>query len=227
MALIEVQQGSAEWLTMRCGAVTASRMADVLAKLKKGGDSQARKNYKAELVCERLTNRAYEHYVTPAMEWGIENEKLAKAAYEAETGVEVRPGGLAVHPSIKWLMASPDGYIGEDGLVECKCPTTATHVEWIAAGVVPAEYHPQMLCQMACSEKQFVDFISFDPRLPYALQLFIRRMERDDARIAEMEAEVEKFIGEIEDSIIALSKCKLIDLDPTLVGKLKESLSDA
>jgi putative phage-type endonuclease len=224
MALIEIQQGTAEWLQMRVGSVTASYMANVMEKLKKGGETQARKNYKVELVCERITGLKYEHYVTPSMEWGIENEPLARAAYEVETGFEAKPGGIALHDRIKWLMASPDGLVGEDGLVEFKCPTTATHIEYIGAGVVPPEYHWQMLCQMACSGRKWCDFVSFEPRMPYALQLFIRRMERDDARIAEMEAEVEKFIGEIEDSIIALSKCKLIDLDPSLEGKLKASI---
>src|SRR5580692_6655166 len=225
--LVDVIQQTPEWLKMRVGAITASRLADVMAKLKKGGDSQARKNYKVELVCERITELKYEHYVSPAMQWGIDNEPLARNAYEVETGIETQPGGIALHDRIKWLMASPDGLVGEDGLVEFKCPTTATHIEYISAGVVPPEYHWQMLCQMACSGRQWCDFVSFDPRMPYSLQLFIRRMERDEARIAEMEAEVEKFIGEIEDSIIALSKCKLVDLDPTLVSKLKESLSDA
>lgn len=211
--IVEIQQQTAEWLQMRVGAVTASRVADVMAKSKRGGELQCRKDYKAELVCERLTNLKYEHYVTPAMEWGIEHEKLARAAYELETGLIVEAGQLALHDRIKWLMASPDGLVGVDGLVEFKCPTTATHIEYFTGGVVPEEYHWQMLCQMACAQRDWCDFVSYDPRLPGALQLFVRRLNWDQDRITQMEAEVEKFVGEVEDSIIALSKNKAVDTE--------------
>src|SRR5690242_7576908 len=222
--IVEVQQQTPEWLQMRCGAVTASRVADVMAKLKNGGEAAVRASYKAELLCERLTHTAYEHYVSPSMQWGIDNEPLAKASYEIATGFAISSGGLALHPKIKWLMASPDGLVHDDGLVECKCPNTSTHLNYILAGVVPAEYQLQMLCQMACAERQWCDFVSYDPRLPESLQLFVRRFERDDERIKKMEAEVEKFIAEIEDEIILLSKSKLIDLDPSLETKLRESI---
>ena len=212
MALVDIQQQTAEWLQMRIGAVTASRMNDVMAKLKNGNPSQARKDYAAELVCERLTNRASEHFVSRAMEWGIDNEPLAKAAYELEFDVQLQSGGLAMHDRIKWLMASPDGLVGDEGLAEFKCPTTATHIEYFTAGVVPEEYRWQMYCQMACADRKWCDFVSYDPRLPASLELFVRRLERNDEIIAKMEAEVERFIGEVEDSIIALSKSKAIDV---------------
>lgn len=212
MALVDIQQQTAEWLQMRIGAVTASRMNDVMAKLKNGNPSQARKDYAAELVRERLTNRASEHFVSRAMEWGIDNEPLAKAAYELEFDVQLQSGGLAMHDRIKWLMASPDGLVGKDGLVECKCPTTATHIEYFTAGVVPEECRWQMYCQMACADRKWCDFVSYDPRLPASLELFVRRLERNDEIIVKMEAEVERFIGEVEDSIIALSKSKAIDV---------------
>ena len=210
--IVEIQQQTAEWLQMRVGAVTASRVADVMAKSKSSKELACRKDYRAELVCERLMGLKYEHYVTPAMEWGIEHEKLARAAYEMETGLMTEPGQLALHDRIKWLMASPDGLVGEHGLVEFKCPTTATHIEYFTAGVVPEEYHWQMLCQMACAQRDWCDFVSYDPRLPPALQLFIRRLPWDQERIEAMEAEVEKFVAEIEDSIIALSKNKAVDV---------------
>jgi putative phage-type endonuclease len=225
--IVDVQQQTPEWLEMRHGTVTASRVADVMAKLKNGGEAAVRASYKAELLCERLTHLTYEHYVSPSMQWGIDNEPLAKASYEIATGFAISSGGLAMHPKIKWLMASPDGLVHDDGLVECKCPNTSTHLDYILAGVVPPEYHWQMLCQMACAERKWCDFVSYDPRLPESLQLFIRRLEWDGERIAKMEQEVEKFIGEIEDEIILLSKSKLIDLDPSLIGKLKESVGDA
>lgn len=212
MALVDIQQQTAEWLQMRIGAVTASRMKDVMAKLKNGSPSQARKDYAAELVCERLTSRASEHFVSRAMEWGIDNEPLAKAAYELEFDVQLQSGGLAMHDRIKWLMASPDGLVGDEGLAEFKCPTTATHIEYFTAGVVPEEYRWQMYCQMACADRKWCDFVSYDPRLPASLELFVRRLERNDEIIAKMEAEVERFIGEVEDSIIALSKSKAIDV---------------
>ena len=206
MLLVDCIQNSPEWLAMRVGAVTASRVVDVMAKLKrKEGEAQARKDYKAELVCERLTGRACEHFVSSAMEWGVENEPLAKAAYEVRTGLDVDPAGIALHPSIKFFMASPDGLVGDDGLLECKCPNTTTHLEYIIAGVVPAEYQFQMLCQMACAERQWCDFVSYDPRLPKKLQFFVRRLGRDEARIAEMEAEVTKFLGEVDELIAQLN----------------------
>lgn len=227
MSLVEIEQNSADWLAMRVGAVTASRVADVMADLiRKNGEAAVRAHYKAEIVCERLTGRAVDHYVTSEMEWGLKNEPLAKAAYEIATGLEFAPGGIAMHPSIKWLMASPDGLgvIDSNGLLECKCPTTETHLEYILAGVVPAKYQPQMLCQMACAERQWCDFVSFDPRLPKKLQLFVRRLERDNRRIAAMEAEVVRFLAEVDEVIEKINKCNLIDLDPTLTTKLRQSI---
>lgn len=224
MPLVDVEQQSAEWLQMRIGCVTASRVADVMARLKSGGEAMARKNYKAEIICEMLTGRAAEHFVTPAMEWGIDNEQFARNAYEVELETVIEPGGFALHERITRLGASPDGLVGDDGLVEFKCPTTATHLGYIIGGVVPAEYHWQMLCQMACADRQWCDFVSFDPRLPKKLQLFVRRFERDDARIAEMEAEVEKFLWECVEQVKALDKTKFIDVS-TLEGKLQESLN--
>lgn len=222
--IVEVEQQSPDWLSMRIGAVTASRVRDVMAKLKNGEEAATRAAYKAELVCERLTSLAYEHYVSPSMQWGIDNEPLAKASYELATGLAIDPGGLAVHPKIKWLMASPDGLVGEHGLIECKCPNTSTHLGYILAGVVPPDYQPQMLCQMACAERQWCDFVSYDPRLPERLQLFVRRFERDNERIKRMESDVEQFLAEVEEEIALLDKSTLIDLDPALETKLRESL---
>lgn len=224
MALIEVEQGSAEWLQMRTGCVTGSRMADVMAKLKrKDGEAQCRQDYKAEIVCEILTGRAAEHYVSPAMLWGVENEIFARNAYELEV-FSTEPVGFALHDSIKRLGASPDGLVGTDGLVEFKCPTTATHIDYIIKGVVPAEYHWQMLCEMACTGRDWADFVSYDPRLPKRLQLFVRRFERDEARIAEMEVEVTKFLAEVDEAIAKLNSSTLVDLDPTLQSRLQASL---
>jgi putative phage-type endonuclease len=227
MPLVEVEQGTAEWLQMRTGCVTGSRVADVMAKLKrKDGEAQSRADYKAQIVSEILTGRAADHYVSPAMEWGKENEIFARGVYEVEVG-SIEPVGFALHSKIARFGASPDGLVGTDGLVEFKCPNTSTHIDYILAGVVPAEYQWQMLAEMACAERQWCDFVSYDPRLPKRLQLFVRRLERDDSRIAEMEAEVVKFLAEVDELIAKLNKSTLVDLDPTLESKLRASLETA
>jgi len=228
MPLVEgLEQGTAEWLQMRIGIVTGSRVADVMAKLKrKDGEAQCRADYKAELICERLTGLTYEHYVSPAMEWGLQNEIFARNAYEGAVG-DVQLVGFALHSRINRFGASPDGLVATDGLVQFKCPNTATHIEYIIGGVVPAQYQWQMLAEMACAERQWCDFVSYEPRLPKKLQLFVRRFERDEARIREMESEVEKFLGEADEAIERLNKSTLVDLDPTLETKLRASIANA
>lgn len=224
MPLVEVEQRSAEWLAMRVGIVTGSRVADVMAKLKrKEGEAQCRADYKAEIVAEILTGRAAQHYVSPSMEWGVENELFARSVYEVELGA-IEPVGFALHSKIARFGASPDGLVGEDGLVEFKCPNTATHIDYIIRGVVPAEYQCQMLAEMACAERQWCDFVSYDPRLPKRLQLFVRRFERDEARICEMEKEVEQFLAEVDELIAKVNACTLVDLDLTLESQLRASL---
>lgn len=225
--LVEVEQGSAQWLEMRIGRVTGSRVAEVMACLvRKNGEAAARQAYKAELVCEILTGRAVQHYVTREMEWGIETEILARNAYEIEVA-SVEPVGFAIHPKIERFGASPDGLVGADGLAEFKCPNTATHIDYIMQGVVPAEYHWQMLAEMACAERQWCDFVSYDPRLPKKLQLFVRRLERDNARIARMEAEVRQFLAEVDGVVERINGCDLIDLDGSLETKLRKSMEAA
>lgn len=225
MPLIEVEQGSAEWLQMRIGCVTGSRVAHVMAKLKrKDGEAQCRQDYKTQIACEILTGRAAENYVSTAMEWGIENEIFARGVYEVEVGA-IDQVGFAVHPQIGRFGASPDGLVGADGLVEFKCPNTATHIDYIIQGVIPPEYQWQMLAEMACSERQWCDFVSYDPRLPKRLQMFVRRLERDDARIAEMEAEVVKFLAEVDELIAKLNGSTLVELDLTLETQLRASLA--
>ena len=242
-----IEQQTPDWLAIRVGIVTGSRMADVMAYKLKGGEKADRANYRAELVCEILTGISYEHYISKEMKWGLENEEFARNAYEIKVDSSVeqagsfqeRPDpnsqfstyvdrvGFALHSAIKRFGASPDGLVGKDGLVEFKCPTSLTHIEYIKAGIVPVDYHWQMLAEMACTEREWCDFVSYDPRLPKKQQLFIRRFARDDARIAEMEAEIVKFLGEVDADIEKLKKAKMMDLDTTLVSKLKESLGDA
>lgn len=206
--LIDCEQGSPDWLAMRVGRVTGSRVCDVMATLKKGGDSAARRNYKAEIVCEMLTGLTAEHFVTPAMQWGIENEVFARNAYELEHDATVEPVGFAIHPRMPRFGASPDGLVGDDGLIEIKCPNTATHIDYILGGEVPEAYQPQMLAEMACTGRAWCDFVSFDSRLPKRLKLFVRRFNRDEARIAAMESEVAKFLAEVDETLERLKKVK-------------------
>lgn len=204
MRTIDCIQGSAEWLAARCGKITASRMADVLSVLKKGGEGADRRNYRIELIAERLSGRYEDHYVSPEMAWGSEFEEMARAAYEIQTGTMADTAGFVLHPCFDFAGASPDALIGDDGGLEIKCPKTTTHIRWMMAGTVPEEHQPQMLWNMACCERAWWDFVSFDPRLPEGLKTFIVRLPRDEARIAEMECEVERFNEEVEAAIAAL-----------------------
>ena len=200
-------QGSEAWFAQRLGRVTASRLVDVLAKLKTG-EAAARANYRAELVAERLTGKAAESFTNAAMKWGTDCEPLARAAYEAEFGVLVDEVGMIQHPSIEWAGASPDGLVGADGLLEIKCPSTKTHIDTLLSGEAPSQYLPQMFWQMACTGRAWCDFVSFDPRLPVDLQLFVKRFPRDDARIASMEMEVRAFLREVDETITNLRKIR-------------------
>lgn len=194
---LECVQGSELWLKLRCGYVTGSRVSDVIATVKKG-EAAPRRNYRIELLCERLTGVPYPRYVSQEMQWGIDHEAEARAAYELNQGVLVDTTGFVLHPAISMFGASPDGLVGDDGLIQIKCPTTATHLSWMLAGVVPVEHCPQMLAEMSCTGRAWCDFVSFDPRMPSHLQLFVRRFERDEKLIAALEGEVIHFNREIE-----------------------------
>jgi putative phage-type endonuclease len=192
-----MEQRTEEWFAARLGKVTASRVADVLAKIK-SGESASRKNYKMELVVQRLTNKVGESFTNAAMEWGTEQEPFARMAYEAHTGTFVKEDGFVDHPTIEGFGCSPDGIVGE-GLIEIKCPNTANHIETVLENKAPSKYIPQMQCQMACTGAKWCDFVSFDPRVPEDLQLFVVRVERDQEYIDSMEVEVKQFLSEVLD----------------------------
>ena len=192
-----MEQRTEEWFAARLGKVTASRVADVLAKIK-SGESASRKNYKMELVVQRLTNKVGESFTNAAMEWGTEQEPFARMAYEAHTGTFVKEEGFVDHPTIEGFGCSPDGIVGE-GLIEIKCPNTATHIETVLENKAPSKYIPQMQSQMACTGAKWCDFVSFDPRVPEDLQLFVVRVERDQEYIDAMEVEVKQFLSEVLD----------------------------
>jgi putative phage-type endonuclease len=203
-----IEQGSPEWFAARIGKVTASKLNDVMATLKSGGEAATRKNYRAQLIAERLTGTKMESFTNAAMQWGTDNEPIARAMYEIKTGNDVAQVGIIDHSFIPMTAASPDGLIGNDGLIEIKCPNTATHIDYLLAGVAPADYHNQMLWQMECTGRAWCDFVSFDPRLPEDLQLFIVRFNRDDARLEEMRLGVEKFLSEVNVVIEKLNQLR-------------------
>jgi len=202
-----MEQKSDEWYSARVGKVTASRVADVVAKTK-SGYSASRDNYMAQLVCERLTNKPAESYSNAAMQWGTETEPLARAAYEAKMDVLVDEVGFIDHPTMVMSGASPDGLVGEDGLIEIKCPNTSTHIDTLLSQTVPKKYADQIFWQMACTGRQWCDFVSYDPRLPADLQLFIKRIPRDDQYIKLLEAEVIEFLTETAHKVAQLLNLK-------------------
>jgi putative phage-type endonuclease len=205
--MIEVIQGSPEWFAARCGKVTASRVADIIAKTKTG-PSASRENYLAQIVCERMTGKPAESYSNAAMAWGTEQEPFARAAYESVKDILVQEVGFVVHPLIEDAGASPDGLVGLFGLVEIKCPNTATHIQTLLDQKVPEKYNTQMQWQMACTQRQWCDFVSFDPRMAEGLQIFIKRVEFDPIYVAQLEKEVINFLMDVEEKIQKLNKLK-------------------
>lgn len=199
-----VTQGSPEWFAQRVGKLTASRLADVLAKVK-AGEAAGRANYRAELVAERLTGKSAESFTNAAMKWGTECEPLARAAYEAEFGLLVTEVGMIPHPTIPMSGASPDGLVSTDGLIEIKCPETKAHIDALLSKSAPAKYIPQMQWQMACTGRAWCDFVSFDPRMPADLQMFVCRVMRDDDLIRAYEAEAVAFLAEVEATVTQLT----------------------
>lgn len=199
------EQGTQDWMQERVGCATASRIADIVAKTKTG-PAASRANYMAQLVAERLTGVPGESYTNPAMQWGIDKEPEARSTYEFLTDNAVEQVGFILHPAIAMSGASPDGLVGSDGLIEIKCPNTATHLDTLLGSEIADKYIVQMQWQMACTGRAWVDWVSYDPRLPPAMALFVNRVQRDPARIAELEAAVRAFLKEIDAKLAALSK---------------------
>lgn len=199
----DIIQGSDEWLKIRCGKVTASRVADVIAKTKTGWGA-SRGNYMAELITERLTGIPAPSFINDAMRWGTEKEPEARTAYEFRFNCDVTQIGFSHHPKINMAGASPDGLVGDGGLIEIKAPNTSTHIETLIAKKAPAKYITQMQWQLACTGREWVDFVSYDPRLPEAMQLFVHRVERDDKMIDELEQMVADFLGEVDQKVAFL-----------------------
>lgn len=193
-----MKQGSEEWFAARCGKATASRFSDILATVK-SGEAAGRRNYRAQLVAERLTGVPAESFTSAAMQFGIDNEPLARAAYEAHTGRLVAEVGFIEHPELA-AGASPDGHVDDDGGVEIKVPNTATHIDHLLNGM-PNDHIPQIQGQMWITNRGWWDFVSFDPRMPERHQIYVQRLMRDDAYIARLENEVRKFLAEVDELI--------------------------
>lgn len=200
-------QSDSDWALARAGHVTASRIGDLMARNRaRDGWGVSRANYMAELIAERLTGSVSPSYQSAEMARGVETEPLARAAYAFFRDQSVLPAEFVKHAAIAWAGATPDGFVGDAGLVEFKCPNTATHIETLLGGSIPAKYLLQMQWQMACAKRDWCDFVSFDPRMPERMRLFVRRLPRDDARIGELERAVETFLAEIEDTLLRLRK---------------------
>lgn len=198
-------QGTDQWKAARCGSLGGSRIADVMAKTK-SGPSASRGNALADLVVERLTGIPTDGYQSDAMVRGSELEADARRAYAFRTGNEVVTTGLHPHPRIKGSHASPDGLVGIDGLVEIKCPMTKSHLDTLRGGSIPGNYMLQMLFEMACTGREWCDFVSFDPRLPESMTLAIRRVHLDAERLMEVENEVRIFLAEVDETVADLRK---------------------
>lgn len=203
------KQGTAQWYADRTGVLTASRMAAAMARLKNGADSAERKALKIEILAERLTGDITHHYVTPAMQHGIDTEPAAKAAYAARHGTFVEEMPFVPHPSIEYFGASPDGRLEPRLGIEIKCPTTAKHLAWMLAGEVPAEHKPQMIAQALCAGFDAVEFVSFDPRLPKHLQLFVVRFEPTQEERDAVERAAVEFLAEVEAMFEQLSETEV------------------
>lgn len=198
-----MDQQTQAWKDARVGCVTASKMADLLARTKSGA-AASRANYMAQLIAERLTEKPTEGYTNAAMQWGLDTEPQARDAYCFRTDANVTEVGFILHPTIPMSGASPDGTVDPDGLVEIKCPGTANHIDALLSGTVEGKYVHQMNWQMACTGRKWCDFVSFDPRLPESMRLFVKRIERDDAVIADMEKNVREFLAELDAKVTAL-----------------------
>jgi putative phage-type endonuclease len=192
-----MKQQTPEWFAARLGKATGSRISDIVAKTKTGY-AASREDYMFQLVVERLTGINTVTFSSPAMQWGVEQEEYARAAYEAHMGVLVEQVGSIDHPRIAMSSASPDGLVGDDGMVEIKCPMTKNHLNMFLGQPIAKAYKDQMQWQMAVTGRKWVDYVSFDPRCPAGLQLFVQTVERDDKYIEELEKEVIKFLAELE-----------------------------
>jgi putative phage-type endonuclease len=218
MTHLDVAQRSPEWIAARLGSLGASRLHEAIAKTK-NGYAASRANLMADLIIERLTGQPAPQYLNAAMQWGIDQEAAARAAYEFLTNSTVTECGLFAHPNIPYTHASPDGLVGEEGLVEIKCPNTAQHIDTLLGSAIEHRYIVQMQWQMACTGRQWCDYVSFDPRLPMPLHIHVQRIGRNDKIIEELEREVITFLAELDARLaklqrISVAQMPVVDEEP-------------
>lgn len=202
-----IAQGTPEWKLQRLGLVTASRIADVMARTR-GGFSATRQGYMMALITERLTGEPMQTYSNSAMDWGREKEGEARAAYAARTGTIVEEVGFIRHPTLE-AGASPDGLVGSDTIIEIKCPNSQTMVEWIESREIPTRYRLQIQWQLAVTGRDMAHFVGYDPRLPEHLRLLIIEEPRNQQMILEITGEVERFLGELNEKLKKLKEMRL------------------
>lgn len=189
------EQRTMTWLAERLGHCTASRFKDVMDSLKNGNEGAKRATYRMEVLSERVTGKPTEHYMNALMQWGVEQEEYARMAYESRTGAIISQPGFLHHPEIEWCGGSPDGTIDDDGLIEIKCPSTSTHIKTLLGA--ECEHLPQIQGYLWITGRKWCDFISYDPRMPERLQLFVQRIDRNELFIEALAAEVKKFLSEV------------------------------
>lgn len=199
----ELVQNTEEWRVARAGSLGASQVHEAITRTKTGW-AATRANVMAQIIIERITGKPTDGYTSAAMQWGHDNEPQARAAYEFQQNCDVAQVGLVRHPTIVGTHASPDGLVGDDGMIEVKCPLPATHLETLLGQSVPSKYVTQMQWQMCVTGRAWCDYVSFDPRFAPHLQLFVQRINRDDKMIAELEQMVSDFLGEIDQKLAAL-----------------------
>jgi putative phage-type endonuclease len=203
-----MEQRTQEWFDARLSKVTASRVADVIAKTKTGV-STSRQNYLTQIVTERLTGKkADSGYINQAMQDGIDREEAARSLYELKYGV-VKEVGFIDHPTIAMSGASPDGIIADgDGVLEIKCPIETTHTNTLMTDKVPSKYIPQIQWQMAVTGARFAHFVSYNPNFPDNMVLFVKQVDRDDEYIKMLVDEIITFLKEVDNTIIKLKELK-------------------
>ena len=203
-----IEQGSDTWHQMRLGKVSASRMAELLAKTKTGAFAASRAKYMAQLLCERMTGEPTEFFTSQAMQRGVDVEPVARAAYEAENLTSVEQVAWVEHPTIPMAGCSPDGLVGEHGLIEIKCKEIHNHLDSILNDKIDPDHQSQMMWQMCVTGRQWCDYVCFDDRAPEGLQLFVKRLHRDEEKIKQMEDEVRTFLKDLESMIQKLNEIK-------------------
>jgi putative phage-type endonuclease len=201
--VIDLVQGSKEWHAARAGSLGASSLHEVVAKTKSGW-STSRANRMASLILERLTGKPQDSYTNAAMQHGVDTEPEARAAYEFHADADVTLVGLVRHPSIVGTHASPDGLVGQSGVLEIKCPQPAAHLALLEGEPIPSKYLIQVQWQIRCCDREWGDFVSYNPFFPERMRLFAQRVPRDDKHITELEASVRDFLSELEEKLSAL-----------------------